>query len=1127
MHGCYDTWIVTTSNFTKAAKEAADRLNIKLIYGLSLVDRLKRWRSEYHKYEPMERHNLSEILFSPNEIPLHYYYFGWKKAKSFVKQQGFYDPIEIKEFELELEMNLLSIKDELSSFSYSMTPPIIYGFPKGAKGDDLKLRPMSKISFRDQVAWATVVLTLGEWFDTNEYSLNSDENNSNINNLQWMVNWSCNNRLRRKYYPLVDNGSNTFQRLMINYTHNDLYESFQRSLRLQRKKQEDYFKHVLDVFPIAYYGQADITKFYPSLKMRVVEKVLKVRLTELCKYGVITLDTKKNWFKVLKRICHIQSDLTYLEDDEIKGIGLDMSNKDSICDTLPTGLVAAGFLANCVLTEILDHPMEEFMNEQTEKGHVTYLTRYTDDIMIISSDETVIREVIDKIQELIQPIDLKISEDKTKPRLKGDLIKRIKESVEGISNKQANELINSIFQDEIYCPRVGRFDTLPSSTALIDKLSQLGDQQVRAMRGEELEGYLSELMDLVNTEFADAEIRGDTKSSFAAWKIRKVAKDTQYRELDANENVTQTLRRSFMKFPYKISLLNCYVLHLMEIPFVKTTEALIIEMFKSAKKTNDITQPGFYGAYIRTRILFAIAENWNNVSEENRNRMRDIIFEQVSGWYQTNIPTWHEQYAVYWLFANTKIVTDLKLVTKSSMKSVRRAHSLFRIMNKKAGHGKDAVLIATMSEIWRRNRPRGIRVGEYLDEESWIGWVWERLDSTNTQAWDWKQKRHGRVWIEIAGGREGKITTYGYHKLIEMAEQYLYTFYQDNHLLKESSIDVIPIYNGVMEILNQAITLLASQSDVLTANRLSSALGKVSTEHRVRKYLNSRIENINKIKKAFSLDRETHDDIPSSAVDLDVEDIPLQDWLEIINILPQWLEVKDIPPVLLPLTEGEITSLLISIGGVLSIELEERNSEQNELLVSIFNIQNPLISKVSLNRIAFNINDWKNWRADKNLCKFKFSEDFVIFSEYYLSAWAYTEVSFAKNDEYLLCYSFSMLLLRLISNRHFKSWSAGISQLKGWKRISDIIAQAEFPSTELAEIIAGSLNYQKSFYKNTFLELGEELPLLPLEKEPIEKFSDYLTRLKIHLSILENRFFIGDTGLREIRFIDIDKLTRE
>ena len=44
VHGCYDAWIVTTSNFTRAAKEAADSLNIKLINGLSLDDRLKRWK---------------------------------------------------------------------------------------------------------------------------------------------------------------------------------------------------------------------------------------------------------------------------------------------------------------------------------------------------------------------------------------------------------------------------------------------------------------------------------------------------------------------------------------------------------------------------------------------------------------------------------------------------------------------------------------------------------------------------------------------------------------------------------------------------------------------------------------------------------------------------------------------------------------------------------------------------------------------------------------------------------------------------------------------------------------------------------------------------------------------------
>lgn len=46
VHGCYDAWIVTTSNFTKAAREAAERLNIKLINGLILEDKLKKWKKE-------------------------------------------------------------------------------------------------------------------------------------------------------------------------------------------------------------------------------------------------------------------------------------------------------------------------------------------------------------------------------------------------------------------------------------------------------------------------------------------------------------------------------------------------------------------------------------------------------------------------------------------------------------------------------------------------------------------------------------------------------------------------------------------------------------------------------------------------------------------------------------------------------------------------------------------------------------------------------------------------------------------------------------------------------------------------------------------------------------------------
>ncbi|WP_341282215.1 restriction endonuclease [Paenibacillus sp. FSL H8-0537] len=44
VHGCYDAWIVTTSHFTRSAKEAAERLNIKLINGVAIRDKLDRWR---------------------------------------------------------------------------------------------------------------------------------------------------------------------------------------------------------------------------------------------------------------------------------------------------------------------------------------------------------------------------------------------------------------------------------------------------------------------------------------------------------------------------------------------------------------------------------------------------------------------------------------------------------------------------------------------------------------------------------------------------------------------------------------------------------------------------------------------------------------------------------------------------------------------------------------------------------------------------------------------------------------------------------------------------------------------------------------------------------------------------
>lgn len=46
VHGCYDAWIVTTSHFTPKAKEAAERLNIRLINGLMLQTMISDWKKK-------------------------------------------------------------------------------------------------------------------------------------------------------------------------------------------------------------------------------------------------------------------------------------------------------------------------------------------------------------------------------------------------------------------------------------------------------------------------------------------------------------------------------------------------------------------------------------------------------------------------------------------------------------------------------------------------------------------------------------------------------------------------------------------------------------------------------------------------------------------------------------------------------------------------------------------------------------------------------------------------------------------------------------------------------------------------------------------------------------------------
>ncbi|MCM3110708.1 restriction endonuclease [Lederbergia lenta] len=49
VHKCLDAWCITTSNYTKSAKEAAEGLNIRLLNGLHVQDQIGSWRKKKMK----------------------------------------------------------------------------------------------------------------------------------------------------------------------------------------------------------------------------------------------------------------------------------------------------------------------------------------------------------------------------------------------------------------------------------------------------------------------------------------------------------------------------------------------------------------------------------------------------------------------------------------------------------------------------------------------------------------------------------------------------------------------------------------------------------------------------------------------------------------------------------------------------------------------------------------------------------------------------------------------------------------------------------------------------------------------------------------------------------------------
>jgi hypothetical protein len=1129
-------------------------------------------------YTMVARGDTMRKIFSPKEIPLHYFYMAWKKALHFAKSSyGIFDPVEITDFEMNLDKRLQELKKEFETVDdlkpFKMDKTYAYLLPKSPKDGQKRYRPMVQFSIRDQVAWAVVVLALGEWFDTNEQigKLIPVNETKLRQSYYWMVPWSYNNRLKRMFQKSEFDGS--YDRLYIHYNHKSLYESYQWSLRNLREERIKQFKTILQNYEEAYYGEADIKEFYPTLQRKYILQALNKRFELLQKADIMTEDCVEQWNKLLHQMFQFQTDFTgiidelqsqnalkgFVESLFPKGDGSPDKIHELLNSTLPIGLIASGFLSNCVLTVFLDIPMNDFLLKLTKKLkketgsiHHAYITRYTDDIMIISSDSNIILESLHQIKKLLGRIGLSLAEEKVSPSIdnKYKTLKAQKEQLSSLDkysdlNHFLEERLKELETDE-HPKSIKRRDRIPGSTAVIEKLSQIGENSLWAMNHDELDRYIRELLKLIETTFEDKEIKDETKVAFSAWRLRTGISETIKRTRPYKHYQGQDrLFRAVEKYPFKVSLIDYYIMHLFDIAAYEDIDSQLSTFLEQFAVQTDVNSEnlGAYGSYVRTRVLLALSENWHLLPYNKRNRIQGIIFRSVMSWYNQP-PVWHEKQAIYRTFTVTDIRRDpgvIQGIYGEEIASVSNSYALFKLNLRESSHFHEmsdtrnplsASRLKVLLDIFKRRRIRNESARNILapDEENFINWAWgyfHSLRPTELQA---------DYWLEFS-------LILAKHSIEHIPQETfdIWMKFQENMTRTEKIQDLIDLLDRVIE-----DWLQYREGSSLHVKRFATALNNKSGNILLT-YTKNRLVNLARIKQALCMESNglkllpndwkrdfMQDNLDKNFPPLHEVQIPLIDWLTTVSTCFQ----PDNSGLTNPLSELEVLYFIKSL-----IVKFIKNESDTRLLS--YNI--------TTRKLTISLKDWSEWRRSIN------NENSPVHPPYpsiqYSSGC--TEIPDPESDrlkqinEYLdnftkklpeeekemfqkelqdfaYCLALSVLILKMVSRSGNTTNYSRFSKLFQWHSIQQIILEGSAPSTNVAILLVSTLNVLLLIYQTQYHQLGTlKLPYKAISKQNVITLNEYARRIENQLELASKNYLVWSRGILEFISVDLDFLIKD
>jgi hypothetical protein len=749
-------------------------------------------------------------------------------------------------------------------------------------------------------------------------------------------------------------------------------------------------------------------------------------------------------------------DYSELTDAELGAMGIIQEQGQ-----LPIGLIAAPFLANVALT-CADRAVEAQFQDRLKKQDFA-IARYMDDITVVATDKELIQAVLRCYSQQL-PSGLTLNQDKTEPK----------------------GLLSEDRSVGVEWKVLTRENLTPFSTTTLNHLSDIGEQDFRAMNAYERRRMGAELVRLVHTEFSTTEIRPDTKLSFASWRLKELALQShalhlkkEYRSL--REQVEACLRMA----PTKLGIIQSTLSLLLEAGETRKLKVFLLRWFFRQGAYWGPQEPA--GQFVRGYVLHLIASEVQrfrregNPVRENLHACFGVIQATLQSFYgDKEQGGWYERAALYWLLAHMN--RRLNIVTPSSKDESRHV-----------AWSRQLYLFATAV----RGKPPSLSV---LPEGAATNLLLQNVD-------EWRVVATAACLAVLAGDDRQRLV-----------KSRLKTFW-------DKIPDLERLVSGVPRAIYRLVSLYAEYTPATVVERLLQ-LGPVHRDLQgvplameseegaiwrtaIQIWFETHLYQDDGIRLVARMKQELGARIPVAAKHLlgimerrimDGPYIPLSRW-----IWNQWQVVNPEsaadgswgPPLQ---TELEITNLMIRL-----VQFVRRNANRYSAPGSLH-----------LDSIAI--------RPDARPGHVKDTDLEVVPHEFvddrYTSGYALVRSLVSEEEELAevhMSYALAIILLRLLQRRLDGGTSQmGLRKLRPWHHLGSVFTMAHYPSSVLAGLIAGALQFDQYLFRRP---AGRRRRVL--EPLPVNTLEHWRRVLGAHWQSLKRTRYLGQEAWEAYQ-IDLD-----